>query len=729
MINIFIAKIKYFLPVLVAIAAFLPTIALAKGETYEWQDSTRQAIVGRGGNFSVDTVFRLTDPTKVAFSPGIQSFGCEPAGKPRVDFDPKLQITMEPVDYNAKAAQTPGKLTYETPPDCRLEFDPAVTVVEPGASKVAATSAETCQAGDLSWIICGVYKYLSSSIEWIENKVIAPFLRIEPLTTNLANNPQYTIWRQVRNIANIGFALVFLVIIFANTLSLKLDYYTIKKMIPRLVAATILVQFSYLLVGLAIDVTNVMGAGLHDLMLAGIKDHPEVQVTTLVGGAGLAAGLAVAFAAAGSILTGGILIVAITAFFAMLAIFMTLVFRQVLVTFLLIISPLAFVAWVLPNTDNIFRLWSRTLIRTLMMYPMIVALFAAGKIFSAAAAAAGSGGAASSDMQSLLGVIANIAPLILIPATFKAAGGAFIAGAATIQRLAGGSRGMFEKGGAYERLRNRTEQRKIELAAGQKVRGFGLITGNRAAVHLARGPLNPSGYGSGANVRAMAQFSKDRAGWTKRLDEEDMTYEGYEVLSRGLEFGEDARRKALNSGDTAKAARYRDGLDQAKRYINVTPARAAAAMKLSDMGVITDNDRANLLRYTAPTAAGHLVASQVWGRAKEGARKSNVHLAYTDVEGNLDKVGLEKFVTSKTSNVWQEYSTDAYKRMYDEGILQNVASDRAGRFLLRNLMSDRGGPTTGAQQQQIIRQALDDTAAEHSELDKEVERTRPGGST
>jgi hypothetical protein len=710
---------KYLLPGVAVFYLLMPGLALAKGETYEWQDATRQAIIGRGGQYTQDTVFRLSDPNKVLFSAGVQSFGCTPAGQSTISFDPKLEISITPSDYQANAAQTSGKLSFEAPPNtCSLDFDPVVIIVDPGAPGAAGSSGETCQAGDLTWIVCGIFKYLTSSIEWIEDKVIAPFLRIEPLTTDLSNNPQYAIWKQVRNIANIGFALVFLIIIFANTLSIKLDYYTIKKMIPRLVAATILVQFSYLLVGLAIDVTNVMGAGLHDLMLAGIKGQPEVQITTLVGGAGLAAGLAIAFAAAGSILTGGIFIVAITAFFAMLAIFLTLVFRQVLVTFLLIISPLAFVAWVLPNTDNFFRIWSRTLIRTLMMYPMIVALFAAGRIFSAAAAAAGSGGAASNDMRSLLGVVANIAPLILIPATFKAAGGAIVAGAASIQRLAGGSRGMFEKGGSYDRLNKWAENRRINLAAGQGVNMFGAQVGKNRFPGAQFGRGLYSGYGRTANVKARAEFVKNRAQWSKRLDEEGMTYEGYEVLSKGEDWYKDRKKSLQTKVSTTTNAEERqslimasDQLDlgyaEAKRYLRVNAARAAATKKRSDMGVIDDTDRESLRNYTKtmPADLGNLVASQVWYDAKEGARKGSVHMAYTKLDGTRDDVELKKYVKKQNQGTWAGYSADAYETFKKNGLLDEMAHDPSGLRILRGLVG-HGGQQTGAEQQKHIREVL-----------------------
>ncbi len=529
------------------------------------------------------------------------------------------------------------------------------------------------------------------------------------------------IWQQFRNLANIGFIIAFLVIIFASVLSINLDNYSLKKLLPRLVMAAIAVQFSYIFVAFAVDVTNIIGAGLQSLILAPLAGQTTVVIDNFAGGVFIAAGVAAAVAAAGGIISGSILVLLIAAFFAVIGVFVTLVARQILITLLLVIGPLAFVAWILPNTEHLFKMWRTTLLRLLMMYPMIVLLFTSGKLFSTAAATGAGGGAANSTIRSLVSIVAGLIPLFFIPWTFKYAGSALITINGWVDSVTRGTKSRVESSAGYERLKTRTQQRKIELAAGQKVKGFGYVTGNRAVAQLGRGmvPLSPT-QARTQNVRAMVAFNNNANTWKKRLDDENMTYEGVSYLSLGNSWYNKERtdiqtkiNAARTSGNTAELAvqneamnRLTRGKTEADRYFDNTAARAAAALKRAEMKVASDDDRVQLLDYTKPTAAGDFVARQMWGRVKEGARDTNVHLAYTDVKGNLDAVELRKYVARKTQGAWTEYSNDAIKAMDQSNILSDLAKTQATRQTLINILSHTGGPSIGAEQQDIIRKVL-----------------------
>lgn len=59
---------------------------------------------------------------------------------------------------------------------------------------------------------------------------------------------------------------------------------------------------------------------------------------------------------------------------------LTLVLRQIIIVGMVIISPLAFVAYLVPNLEQYFKKWWSSYIKLLMMYPLIVGLFGVGKI-------------------------------------------------------------------------------------------------------------------------------------------------------------------------------------------------------------------------------------------------------------------------------------------------------------------------------------------------------------
>src|SRR6185503_19574719 len=104
--------------------------------------------------------------------------------------------------------------------------------------------------------------------------------------------------------------------------------------------------------------------------------------------------------------------------------------------------PLAFIAWVLPGMDRYWKLWKDNFIKMLLMFPMIMALLAAGRIF--ASITAGNSGvmeiqfsvahlgplpvpyvASVTSFADLIIIIAAFfAPYFLLPQTYKWGGAA-----------------------------------------------------------------------------------------------------------------------------------------------------------------------------------------------------------------------------------------------------------------------------------------------------------------
>ena len=94
----------------------------------------------------------------------------------------------------------------------------------------------------------------------------------------------------------------------------------------------------------------------------------------------------------GTLLAGGLGIVAIyiclSALLPMLvvclltiaAILLALIIRQALIVLLTVLSPIAFVAFLLPNTQALFNRWRRLFITLLVLYPIVSMLFGAGSL-------------------------------------------------------------------------------------------------------------------------------------------------------------------------------------------------------------------------------------------------------------------------------------------------------------------------------------------------------------
>ena len=106
---------------------------------------------------------------------------------------------------------------------------------------------------------------------------------------------------------------------------------------------------------------------------------------------------------------------------ALLIGFATLVFRQMVILLGVVFAPIALAAWVLPGTQKFSKLWYESFSKALAMYPIVMALIAAGKI-TGSILASNAGTGAEGLAYKLAGFIAWFLPFALIPAALKAGG-------------------------------------------------------------------------------------------------------------------------------------------------------------------------------------------------------------------------------------------------------------------------------------------------------------------
>lgn len=235
------------------------------------------------------------------------------------------------------------------------------------------------------------------------------------------------------------------------------DAYTVKKVLPRLFIAIILIQLSWFLFTGVIQAVNLVAYGIEGLIYApfgGIAGQSLGDILSQIsGGSGLglfsvvAAGTGAVIAAVavgGVLMTAGIVLLGVVIAFALL------LFRQVIIIGLLIVAPLALVAWVLPSTEKYWKMWWDSFFKLLLVYPIIVAMIATGRVLASVVAGVDPGSgtwSVADDIVTFFLVIACIiGPFYLIPKTFQMAGGVF-------QTLTGA---INNKGaGAFDRMRKR----------------------------------------------------------------------------------------------------------------------------------------------------------------------------------------------------------------------------------------------------------------------------------
>lgn len=347
---------------------------------------------------------------------------------------------------------------------------------------IQGSASETCRIDGIGWIVCPLITFLTKITDgaYTAAEQLLIFTIPNPFETDPVKNPLYSLWSSVRNLANIAFVLAFFAVIFSQATSMGISAYGIRKILPRMVVAAILVNLSYYICVFAIDISNIIGGGLDDLISAlpagaiteaGTGDGTWEKVGasilsfTLAG----ATAVAVAYLATGTFFA--LLAFSFLAIITAVAIFMA---RHALIIMLIILSPLAFVAYILPNTENLFDKWKKAFIAMLVMYPLVAMLFAGSKAASSimlATAGGDSAGGTGGNFAWLykiaaLGVLAI--PLFGIPWIVKFSGG-------FIGRVAGmvndRSKGMVDR--ARKLGDEGAKERRARTLSDARTRSFG----------------------------------------------------------------------------------------------------------------------------------------------------------------------------------------------------------------------------------------------------------------
>ena len=270
--------------------------------------------------------------------------------------------------------------------------------------------------GGLGWLICPVMTFVAN-INDAAYGAISGFLDIKPaiLGDNSNTSGAKQGWDFFRNIANAIFAVIFLWIIFSQISNVGVSNYGIKKILPRLIIGALLVNLSYYLCQIFVDLSNILGHTLKDALEAGAGDIGTTSEAAGWGSVIAAAIVGVGGVAAFAALAIGIPTLA-AGFLAIMTVFIILVVRQAGIILLISMSPIAFAAWLLPNTEDLFKKWMKMFRGLLLVFPIISLLYGAGKLAGAVLASSATVDPNNPDETlHLVALAATTMPLIATP--------------------------------------------------------------------------------------------------------------------------------------------------------------------------------------------------------------------------------------------------------------------------------------------------------------------------
>ena len=241
----------------------------------------------------------------------------------------------------------------------------------------------SCGIDGIGWLVCPVMNFVAS-LNDAAYSAISGFLDIKPaiLGDNSNTSGAKQSWNFFRNIANAIFAVIFLWIIFSQISNVGVSNYGIKKILPRLIIGALLVNLSYYLCQIFVDLSNILGHTLKDALESGAGGVGTGSEATGWGSAIAATIVGVGGVVAFAALAVGIPTL-VAGFFAIMTVFIILVVRQAGIILLVAISPVAFAAWLLPNTEDLFKKWMKMFRGLLLVFPIISLLYGAGKLAGA----------------------------------------------------------------------------------------------------------------------------------------------------------------------------------------------------------------------------------------------------------------------------------------------------------------------------------------------------------
>lgn len=297
--------------------------------------------------------------------------------------------------------------------------------------------------GGLGWLICPVMTFVAN-INDAAYGAISGFLDIKPAILSSGDNSGAKQgWDFFRNIANAIFAVIFLWIIFSQISNVGVSNYGIKKILPRLIIGALLVNLSYYLCQIFVDLSNILGHTLKDALESGAGEigttseaagWGSVIAATIVGVGGVAAFAALAIG----------IPTLVAGFLAIMTVFIILVVRQAGVILLISMSPIAFAAWLLPNTEDLFKKWMKMFRGLLLVFPIISLLYGAGKLAGAVLASSATVDPNNPDeTMQLVALAATTMPLIATPFVLQSSLSSLGSIGAKIGKMSANAHGRF----------------------------------------------------------------------------------------------------------------------------------------------------------------------------------------------------------------------------------------------------------------------------------------------
>ena len=393
-----------------------------------------------------------------------------------------MEVSGEEHEVNGKVYQC---LQLETMEIELATYRPPSTGIDPDEDNWLKDPNCYSKAGVLGWILCPVIDGLRTFIiekygEWVE-----PALQIDATLFRAGKsdvlNGTYVAWDVFRNLGNLCFIVLFIIVIFSQVTGAGIDNYGIKRILPKMFVAAVMINMSFVICQVAVDVGNITGRQIGKFIYYVTENyvrHPKMlkiegetvrnnddeswnDVDTWgesynqnkLGNTAvviLAAALATtAVLSKGLAIIIPVLMALLGAAISIIGLIVILGIRQAAAVLLVVASPLAFACYMLPNIKGIFDKWFEAFKGLLVAFPICSMV-----VYGADMAATILMNAADGQTWIIIAAAAiSIMPIFVIPKVIRQSVGAISKGIASFSNRTSKS--------ARGRARNRLQESKL----------------------------------------------------------------------------------------------------------------------------------------------------------------------------------------------------------------------------------------------------------------------------
>jgi hypothetical protein len=552
--------------------------------------------------------------------------------------------------------------------DCKAAYDAGDALARGQDTSPSSGGASTedipCVGGPMGWVLCPIINYMGDGIVAVAG-FMDSMMQFKLLLNTDSQNQIQTAVSSFTAVANLILVIAFLVIIFSQTTSLGLSNYGIKKMLPRVIITAILINLSFYICAFAIDISNITGNAIMGFITG--QGATNASISSGLEGATHLSGPGTVSTVFSSVIGAAIGVILLIMFLGPLALgifitFVILVARQVIILFLVLTAPLAFAAWLLPNTESYFKKWKDLFVNMLIIYPMLMAVFGvalfAAKFISqiAETSSVDEGGPVVGDaIAPLISLLVLAIPLLALPFILRQSN-AMLGKIGNAAQKYGGQQAS---GALGKSTRDAAGRKALDLEA-------------RAASGRFGGRMEKAG-----NFRARRKFKLENRGKERDRMQED-------ALAAAYSGNETARLKAAGVGGAEGAARVGAAVDAIARKRDIEELeRAQLPEKYKKQAIAT----AQATMHSDPgyAADSNEVARAAFEQAKIDRDEAGIRAAFAELSTNSYGVGdVQKLIADNEGDAWM-------KDAMTKGVSDNFGAFKGKNAAISNWSNNKDG--------------------------------------